>query len=47
MIYQLISRPGAASFGMALAASVVLGALTVGGDGGSSSGCALGSMGAF
>ena len=30
MIYQLISRPGEGNLGMALAASVVLGLLTVG-----------------
>jgi thiamine transport system permease protein len=29
VIYQLVSRPGEANFGMALAASVVLGLLTV------------------
>ena len=29
VIYQLVSRPGADSFGMALAASVVLGVVTV------------------
>ena len=29
VIYQLISRPGAENFGMALAASVVLGVVTV------------------
>ena len=33
VIYQLISRPGEQNFGMALAASVVLGLLTVGRDG--------------
>ncbi len=29
MIYQLVSRPGDQNFGMALAASVVLGLVTV------------------
>jgi len=29
VVYELISRPGQANFGMALAASVVLGVLTV------------------
>jgi thiamine transport system permease protein len=46
VIYQLISRPGAENFGMALAASVVLGLVTVGVMGGVER-LRVGSTGAF